>query len=758
MSARQLKKLRQRGLLEEEVAAAPEDSSSEEEVKASAFKLLNLSSSESEEESDTSETPDLADEPKVEPPKPPPPKVKEQNSGSKPKPNSKSSEPNPSLSEDEYLDQCVAAVKANIEQPAPTPIPIRQSCLKISVNLLDFAKLTRAGLGEVASGRRMKGRAFSLKKHWLITPSPDWPLCSDFRMAKKGNSFYFNSDEDYHYCTVKYAEAIMSENSRTLWEFRYAHPFYVEDLLQQHLGYLADSKTGPATECIRKALYVFQCAFTNEFSQQITQEAPNREHPLEPLLPSTSEAAGSHTCNHLFYELLLRYARCLSLQNYKEQAIEIFKLILTLDYPMDDCHALHYIDSLFLSCGQFEKVQPFAYNFLQDRGADWARLPLRLNERTTRLDFRQLNFAYSTPLALLNLSDPLMVSELHKQFDARWFFYKAFTEAPVLPADFWHRSTYPTSTFLCFSAESPNFSEVAPFVEGFMGLLRACVLFPTGVSAIVERILERDPNFGKTRPARVPVYKAVRHGVPVHTLSSTGSGATEMTGNIRSAPDKGLCWSDVKAAYDKIEEPDVIGQVYAENSYQVWQESEHQALLYAAATLVLVFMEEEPATFKQVRQKHAQVHKFSGSLFAGETPPILREFKREAYSLVTGLPRNLERGWKDRERYFQMVIAEIQRNRDLRKSSRNSDWKPGLPPIREIEMEEDEEPVVRRRPNPPAAPQTTRDPPVPPTAWSILVDFGSICFKLCFNWAQLVWHTIWSRFSPYLSVARPPSN
>lgn len=124
-----------------------------------------------------------------------------------------------------------------------------------------------------------------------------------------------------------------------MFNFLNAHPFHIEALFQACLFYLLQSNYEQTALLLERLLYVFQLSFHHQFSI---------------LSPDIRLITTSSLYNRLFCESLFMHVDILGRKGCSRTALEVSKLLLSLDPQQDPMGTLFHLEYFSLRCKKYE--------------------------------------------------------------------------------------------------------------------------------------------------------------------------------------------------------------------------------------------------------------------------------------------------------------------------------------------------------------------------------------------------------------------
>ncbi|XP_031570361.1 transcription factor 25-like isoform X2 [Actinia tenebrosa] len=212
----------------------------------------------------------------------------------------------------------------------------------------------------------------------LVTPKETWPNMSKSGLSmslvesKNGfNYFVFEHSQAYQKIQFLFLDAVESLDPNNISAILHSHPFHIDSLLQLSEICKMGEDYQMAADLVERALYCFECSF----------------HTLFSLSQGTSRLDYSRAENRPFFIALFRQLIFVGQKGCHRTALELCKLLLSLDPENDPLCTLLMID--------FYAVTSDQYSYLVRMYDEWE----------SHRNLSQLpNFALSVPLALFHLS------------------------------------------------------------------------------------------------------------------------------------------------------------------------------------------------------------------------------------------------------------------------------------------------------------------------------------------------------------------
>ena len=228
------------------------------------------------------------------------------------------------------------------------------------------------GLG---GGQHQHHRSSGRASHSLIAPKPTWPnpgktgLGMRFLDSDKHGNQYFTFEHNVAYQTVQrqFFQAVESINPDVIIQILNSHPFHIDSMLQLSDICKMGEDNQMATELIERSLFAMECAF----------------HPLFNLAVGTSRLDYKRQENRAFYLALFRHLTYVGSRACYRTALELCKLMLSLDPSADPLGVTLMIDFYALRSSQHTWLLRF-YSEWEAAGKNLSQLP---------------NFAYAVAVA-----------------------------------------------------------------------------------------------------------------------------------------------------------------------------------------------------------------------------------------------------------------------------------------------------------------------------------------------------------------------
>ena len=226
----------------------------------------------------------------------------------------------------------------------------------------------RRGRGNrgVGGGPHQHHRSSGRSNHSLIAPKPTWPkpgktgLTMRFLDSDKNGNQYFTFDHNAAYQSVQrqFYDAVESMNPDFIVQILNSHPFHVDSMLQLSDICKMGEDNQMATELIERSLYAMESAF----------------HPLFNLAVGTSRLDYKRQENRAFYLALFRHLNYVGSRACYRTALELCKLMLSLDPVGDPLGVTLMIDFYALRANQHAWLVRF-YSEWESAGRNLSQLP-----------------------------------------------------------------------------------------------------------------------------------------------------------------------------------------------------------------------------------------------------------------------------------------------------------------------------------------------------------------------------------------------
>lgn len=221
----------------------------------------------------------------------------------------------------------------------------------------------RRGRGQRGVGQHHRSTRTT---HSLIAPKPTWPnpgktgLTMRFLDSDKSGNQYFTFEHNSAYQAVQrqFFDAVESMNPDFIVQILNSHPFHVDSMLQLSDICKMGEDNQMATELIERSLYAMESAF----------------HPLFNLAVGTSRLDYKRQENRAFYLALFRHLNYVGSRACYRTALELCKLMLSLDPSGDPLGVTLMIDFYALRANQHTWLLRF-YTEWESAGRNLSQLP-----------------------------------------------------------------------------------------------------------------------------------------------------------------------------------------------------------------------------------------------------------------------------------------------------------------------------------------------------------------------------------------------
>jgi hypothetical protein len=199
-------------------------------------------------------------------------------------------------------------------------------------------------------------RQHELRDGILIHPRNTWPAfrIDDLKLTQTGTSpdgkaiMTYIGSQFYESVQAKFAECQASFNPRMLMGLLQAYPYHVDGLLTMADVYRSTGDGAYSDELIEKALYILERGWPRTFINSINT-GPGIHVPYE-----------NH--NKSFFRCLMRYIQILGKRGLHRSALEISKLMLSLN-SHDPCGILFTIDYYALRCKKYDFLHQMSQQY-----------------------------------------------------------------------------------------------------------------------------------------------------------------------------------------------------------------------------------------------------------------------------------------------------------------------------------------------------------------------------------------------------------
>uniref|UniRef100_A0A670YV70 Transcription factor 25 n=1 Tax=Pseudonaja textilis TaxID=8673 RepID=A0A670YV70_PSETE len=240
----------------------------------------------------------------------------------------------------------------------------------------------RAVLGDQRPRQRQRQY---VRSTWLTAPKDTWPRHSRTGISMvlletrhREQHFAFEHSREYQLVQFKFLDAVESMDPNNLVLLLQMNPYHVDSLLQLSDVCRMQEDHEMARDLIERALYTLECAF----------------HPVFSLTSGTCRLDYRHPENRAFHLALFKHLLFLERRGCPRTALEVCKLLLSLDPENDPLCMLLLVDLLSLRARE--------YTFLTRLFQEWEG-----HRNLSQLP----NFAFSVPLAYFFLSQQDELSE-----------------------------------------------------------------------------------------------------------------------------------------------------------------------------------------------------------------------------------------------------------------------------------------------------------------------------------------------------------
>ncbi|XP_038070196.1 transcription factor 25-like [Patiria miniata] len=194
--------------------------------------------------------------------------------------------------------------------------------------------------------QRKRGRRKAYQRStWLVNPKAEWPNIGKSGLSMrqleiKGGYQYFTLEhsKDYQQVQFQFLDAVESLNPQNLTVLLQMHPYHIDTLLQLSEVCKMSEDRQMAAELVERALYNIECSFHTMFS----------------LTQGTCRLDYRRVENRAFFLALFRHAVFVGQRGANRTALEICKLLLSLDPDTDPLGILLMIDHYALRSEQYQ--------------------------------------------------------------------------------------------------------------------------------------------------------------------------------------------------------------------------------------------------------------------------------------------------------------------------------------------------------------------------------------------------------------------
>lgn len=241
----------------------------------------------------------------------------------------------------------------------------------------EMKRIFGARVVQTDNNRNRHQRHRMLRKNtYLVQPKDTWPHLGKSGLSMElvetnsnGQHFVFVHNKEYQKVQFQFLDAVESLNPQIIIDMANSYPHHIDTLLQVSEICKMSEDVQMAADFIERALYVFECAF----------------HPLFSLTQGTARLNYKQQENRAFYLAVFRHLNFIGKRGCYRTALELCKLLLSLDPEGDPLCVLLMIDFFALRSEQ--------YQFLIRLFQEW-----EAHRNLSQLP----NFAFSVPLAMFH--------------------------------------------------------------------------------------------------------------------------------------------------------------------------------------------------------------------------------------------------------------------------------------------------------------------------------------------------------------------
>lgn len=243
----------------------------------------------------------------------------------------------------------------------------------------------RFGAGEAVGVKRRKGQVVRKdhsvqgqrrRRSSMVTPRNTWPLMAKTWLQMVmvegcSSEFAFSHSQDYQSAQLDFLEAVSTMDPHRISAILQRHPYHVDSLLQLSDVLKMNGDVQAASEFVERALFCFECSFHTlfNFTLGVCRVDYNRFE------------------NRGFFLGLFRHIDYIARRGCWRTALELCKLLFSLDPEADPLAMLLQIDHFAIHAGEFAWLKQFGAQLEPSKALSW--LP---------------NFSYSLALAELHLA------------------------------------------------------------------------------------------------------------------------------------------------------------------------------------------------------------------------------------------------------------------------------------------------------------------------------------------------------------------
>ncbi|GAQ83343.1 hypothetical protein KFL_001440300 [Klebsormidium nitens] len=203
-------------------------------------------------------------------------------------------------------------------------------------------RLSGRGRGRGAVGPRKGGLLISPLDHW---PRWDGGILMESMGSKDGCQFFkYTFSRDYLRTQHEFEALAATHDPNAIAHLVAQHPYHIDGLLTLADVYKQMGEMQTVAELLERCLYAFECAWHPSFNISLgTCRVPFEEEP-----------------NRAFYQALFRHMQHLGRRGCHRTALEVCKLVLSLDPEGDPAGALFCVDYYALRSEQFDYLERLA--------------------------------------------------------------------------------------------------------------------------------------------------------------------------------------------------------------------------------------------------------------------------------------------------------------------------------------------------------------------------------------------------------------
>ncbi|XP_033626213.1 transcription factor 25-like [Asterias rubens] len=356
--------------------------------------------------------------------------------------------------------------------------------------------------------QRRRGRRKTYQRStWLVNPKAEWPHIgktglSMTQLETKGGNHFFTLEhsKDYQQVQFQFLDAVESMNPQNLTALLQMHPYHIDTLLQLSEVCKMSEDRQMAAELVERALYNIECSFHTLFS--LTQGNCRLDY--------------RRAENRAVFLALFRHLEFVGQRGANRTALELCKLLLSLDPDSDPLGVLLMIDHYALRSDQHE--------FLIRLFSEW-----EAHKNLSQLP----NFAFSVALARYHSNQDDNTTKADAAVQTALLMYPSALMLLLEKCGVQPDAAVKKHPFFSVSSHCNQPKALTQLISLYVARNHAMWKVPevmkwleTNVSAVLQRVDNKEPLIKEYQAKRQMRYQGTPRNVYRHILLSDIKDAT----------------------------------------------------------------------------------------------------------------------------------------------------------------------------------------------------------------------------------------